>query len=57
MPKFNNVTSAVSTAALVFLTAGPAMAGAPVPQLPGPGILGLVAGGLITAIAVARLRK
>ena len=52
------VTTAILFAGLLTVGVGPALAGdtAP-PGLPAPGILGLVAMGVIGAIALARSRK
>jgi hypothetical protein len=58
MRKFDKVMLGVSTLALTALTAAPAMAGSIiVHRMPAPGVMGLVAAGVIAAIAVARLRK
>jgi hypothetical protein len=40
-----------------LLASGAAMAGPPPAPMPGPGVLGLVALGVIGAIAIARWRK
>jgi hypothetical protein len=58
MRKLDKVSLGLSALALTILTAAPAMAGtSDIPRLPAPGIMGLVAGGVIAAVAVARLRK
>lgn len=48
------VVAAIVTASMCY--AGYALAGPPLADLPAPGVVGLVAGGVIAAIAVARWR-
>ena len=49
---------ALAIVATLLVAAGTAYAGPlPLPNLPAPGILGLVAAGVVAAIGVARLRK
>ena len=50
------ITAAVLAVGAGLITAGPALAGTPV-EMPAPGILGLVAAGIIGAIVLAKLRK
>lgn len=55
---FSKLTMAtVAAVALAITTTGPALADATVGKLPAPGVLGLVAIGVIGAIALAKLRK
>ncbi len=49
--------AAILAVGAATISAGPALAGQPVAQLPAPGVLGLVAIGVIAAIALARGRK
>ncbi len=53
------MTAAVLAIAAATISAGPALAGADlvIDRLPAPGVLGLVAIGVIGAIALARSRK
>ena len=53
------ITAAFLAVGSGLITAGPvlATAGMPGPTLPGPGVLVLVAAGVIGAIALARSRK
>ena len=44
-------------AVLALFTTSAAIAGTPANQLPGPGILALLALGVVGAIGIARLRK
>lgn len=57
MRKIEQVAYAASAAAVVVLSSAEAFAGTTQNSLPAPGIIGLVAGGVVAAIAVARLRK
>jgi hypothetical protein len=58
MRKLDKGIFGISAIALAALISTPAMAGTIiVPGLPAPGVMGLVAGGVIAAIAVARLRR
>lgn len=51
--------SSWSVAAALLLASNAAFAGIPIPpiNLPGPGVLALVAVGVVGAIVIARLRK
>ena len=49
--------ASVAIGVAVAIDAAAAFADAALPRLPGPGILGLVAAGVIGAIAIARFRR
>ncbi len=63
--KTRGVDLAIAVVALIALMPGPALADmhfvdtpdTMVPELPGPGVLGLITIGIIGAIVLARLRK
>jgi hypothetical protein len=58
MRKLEIASTGAAAIAVAALSSTPAMAGIPVtPNLPAPGIIGLVAAGVIAAVAVARWRK
>jgi hypothetical protein len=52
-----SLISLLSVTAATYLISSPAFAVAPAPELPAPGIIGIVAGGVIAAVALAHLRK
>jgi hypothetical protein len=57
MSSRNTLLFSLTTAACALLASNVALAGGNGPQVPAPGILGLVAIGVVVAIAVARSRK
>lgn len=57
MRKIEQMGFAASALALVALSSSQAFALNVTPDLPAPGSMGLVVGGVIAAIAVARLRS